>query len=159
MKTLFQKMLIACGLLAIMGVATADSGTKAGLTLTPAEMKWEPSARIPGLETADIVGTGAGKNPGPYVYRVKYPANFKLQAHGHPDERTYVVLGGTIYVGWGKKFDETKLKALPPGSYWVEPANIVHFLMTKDESVVLHITGTGPTAVNYADPAHESKKK
>ena len=61
MKTLLPKMLIACGLLAIMGVATADSGTKAGLTLTPAEMKWESSARVPGLETADIVGTGAGE--------------------------------------------------------------------------------------------------
>ena len=158
MKTSKSILFLAIASVCAAGVATADPAGKTGLTFTPSDMKWDPSARTPGLETADLIGKGAGKEKGSYVYRIKYPANFKLQAHGHPDERTYVVVSGTIYVGWGEKLDEATLKAMPAGSYWVEPANIAHYLLTRGEPAVLHVTGTGPTAVNYVDPAHAPKK-
>ena len=159
MKTLLRLMwCLAVALVATTG-AIADTATKSGITITPTEMQWKPSARVPGLETVDFIGSGAGASTGQYVYRVKFPPKFKTEAHGHPDERTYVVMSGTIYIGWGEKFDEGKLKVLPAGSYWVEPANVPHFLTTKDDAAVLHITGTGPTAVNYVDPAHAPTKK
>ena len=72
--------------------------------------------------------------------------------------RSYTVLSGTWYIGFGEKFDESKLIALPPGSYYTEPANKPHFVLTK-EAVVVQIGGTGPTAVKFFDPAHEPKKK
>ncbi len=155
-----SKWLISVALgLTICAGAQAEGPPKSSLTIAPAEMQWKPSARVPGVVTVDFIGSGAGAGTGQYVYRVKFPPQFKMQAHGHPDERTYVVMSGTIYIGWGEKFDEGKLKALPSGSYWVEPAHVLHFLTTKDEVAVLHITGTGPTAVNYVDPAHAPAKK
>jgi len=66
---------------------------------------------------------------------------------------------GTLYVGFGDTFDQAKLKALPPGSFWTEPANINHFLMTKDEPVSFQITGIGPSGTTFVDPAHDPRKK
>lgn len=137
----------------------AETPAKSGLVITPDEMTWKPSSRVPGLENVDFIGSGAGTKPGHYTYRVKFPANFKMQAHAHPDERHYTILSGTWYVGFGKKYDPAKMKALPPGSFYVEPANVPHFVATKDDGAVIQISGTGPTVVKYVDPAHAPKKK
>jgi quercetin dioxygenase-like cupin family protein len=122
---------------------TLSLAQEAGQTLTPDEMRWRPG-RVPGSEIADLVGDGS--KPGLYVQRVKFPANFTVQPHTHPDDRQYTVISGTWYVGWGTTFDPSKLKPLPPGSFYTEPANVPHFVMTKDEAVVVQIVGTAPTA-------------
>lgn len=123
--------------------------------ITPDKLDWKPSTRTPGLENADLIGNSA---KGAYVQRVKFPANFKIQAHAHPEDRTYTIISGTWYVGWSEKFDETALKALPAGSFYTEPANVAHYVATKDEPVVVQINGAGATAVNYVDPAHAPRR-
>lgn len=143
---------VALGLLAFAATAQ-DSGR----TFTPAELQWKPSPRVPGLETVDIMGESS--KPGAIVYRVKFPANFTIQPHTHPDDRTYTIISGTWYVGWGTKFDETKLKALPAGSFYNEPANVPHFVVTKGDGAVIQITGSAPiVAPRFVDPAHAPKK-
>lgn len=127
-----------------------------GRTITPAELQWKPSTRVQGLEQADIIGDST--KPGPYVQRVRFPANFNNPPHSHPDERTYTIISGTWYVGWGTKFDAAKLKALPPGSFYTEPANVSHFVVSKGEPVIVQISGTGPTATRFVDPAQAPKK-
>jgi quercetin dioxygenase-like cupin family protein len=143
---------VALGLAALIAHAQ-DSGR----TVTPAELQWKPSPRVKGLEIADVIGDAA--KPGPYVQRVKFPPNFTVQAHSHPEDRQYTIISGTWYVGWGDKFDETRLKALPAGGFYTEPANVPHFVTTKGESVTVQITGTGPTAVKYVAPADAPKKQ
>jgi uncharacterized RmlC-like cupin family protein len=101
---------------------------------------------------------GSDTTPGPYLYRTKFPPNFKLEAHGHPDERRYTIVSGTWYVGWGKKFDESKLIALPAGSFYTEPANIPHFVATKGDGALVEISGNGPSSQIWVDPAHAPKK-
>lgn len=135
--------------------AFVTNAQDSGRTITPSEMQWKPG-RVQGTENADIIGDAT--KPGPYVQRVKFPPNFTVQPHTHPDERQYTVISGTWYVGWGDKFDETKLKALPPGSFYTEPANVSHFVASKGEPVIFQITGTGPTATRFVDPAHAPKK-
>jgi hypothetical protein len=61
-------------------------------------------------------------------------------------------------VGYGEKFDPAGLKMLPAGSYYTEPSNVNHFSVTKDDGVVVQITGIGPTATHFVDPAHAPKK-
>ena len=69
------------------------------------------------------------------------------------------MLAGTWYIGWGKKFDETKLIALTPGSFYTEPAGVAHFVSTPDGEAIVQITGMGPTKADYVDVAHAPKKK
>jgi len=125
--------------------------------LTPSELKWKPGAAPVGAQLSELVG--GRTQPGFYVERVQFPANFIHYPHSHPDNRTYTVISGTLYIGFGDTFDQAKLKALPPGSFWTEPANLNHFLMTKDEPVSFQITGTGPSGTTFVDPAHDPRKK
>lgn len=150
------KWIAALALGFIITGAAADDVSQEAVTLTPSDLKWKPSPRIPGLEVAEILGDTT--KAGPYLYRAKFPPNFKLEAHGHPDERRYTILSGTWYVGWGKKFDESKLKALPAGSFYTEPATKPHFVATKGEGAVIEISGVGPVKQIWVDPAHAPKK-
>jgi quercetin dioxygenase-like cupin family protein len=125
--------------------------------LTPSELKWKPLPAPEGAQTSELVSSRT--QPGFYVERVQFPAHFTHYPHSHPDNRTYTVISGTLYVGFGDKFEQAHLKALPPGSFWTEPANINHFLMTKDEPVFFQITGTGPSGTQFVDPAHDPRKK
>jgi quercetin dioxygenase-like cupin family protein len=120
------------------------------VALTPSQLTWKPG-RVPGVENAALLGSS--KTQGPYIERVRFPPNFVIQAHTHPDQRSYTILSGTWYIGYGDNFDETKLQSLPPGSFYVEPAGVNHFVATKDEPVVLQLTGMGPTATQFLDKA------
>jgi RNA polymerase sigma factor (sigma-70 family) len=53
--------------------------------------------------------------------------------------------------GYGDHFDEAKLKALPPGSFYTEPPGQTHFAEAGDEPVVVQITGFGPSSADYVD--------
>jgi hypothetical protein len=48
-------------------------------------------------------------------------------------------------------YDESKLTALPAGSFYTEPAGAPHFVATLDGEVIVQVSGTGPTTVNYVD--------
>ncbi len=63
-----------------------------------------------------------------------------------------MVISGTLLVGYGEQFDESKMKALSPGSIWTEPANQPHFVWAKDGEVVIQITGNGPSGTTLVQP-------
>ncbi len=78
--------------------------------------------------------------------RVRIPAGFKIMPHWHGETRTAVVLSGTFYYANGDQWDESKLKAYPPGSFLIEPAKISHYAMAKDGEVVLQAMAVGPAS-------------
>ncbi len=141
--------------LTVSGACVADELPEGAFRITTEELKWKPG-RVPGHEIAPLIGDST--KPGPYVERVKFPANSVSQAHSHPESRMYTVISGTWYVGYGDKFDPSKLKALPPGSFYTEPANVTHFSQIKDDSVVVQIVGNGPTATRFFDLANAPAK-
>ena len=49
-------------------------------------------------------------------------------------------------MGYGEQFDESKMKALPAGSIFTEPAKQAHFVWAKDEEVTIQVIGHGPSA-------------
>jgi quercetin dioxygenase-like cupin family protein len=136
----------------IPAISALADPSASGLMLTPSQLQWKPNPRVAGLESANIIGDAT--KAGPYVQRVKFPAGQVVQAHSHPDERTYTVISGTWYIGWGPKYDNSKLTALPAGSFYTEPAGVPHFITTR-EDVVVQISGTGPTAVHYVEAARK----
>jgi quercetin dioxygenase-like cupin family protein len=111
-----------------------------------------PNARI-------AVLVGNIKDAGPYVVRVKVPAGVKLMPHTHPEDRIYTVISGVFYIGLGTKFDASKLKAYPPGSVIVLPANTPHFHWAKSGEYVTQVTGTGPLGISYISPSDDPRNK
>jgi len=150
-------VLTVCGTFALLSPLTgATESPESGLIMTPEKMNWVDNPRVPGLGVAKIVGDA--KKPGPFVHRVKFPKGRTVKPHSHPDDRTYTVISGTWYIGWGEVYDESKMTALPAGSFYTEPAGVPHFVTTPDEETIVQITGTGPTRVDWVDPADAPKK-
>jgi quercetin dioxygenase-like cupin family protein len=110
--------------------------------LAPEDMKWFDTPS--GVYIAKLAGDDQAT--GMYVIRYRFPANFKVRPHFHPDDRVATVLSGTLYVGYGEQFDEAGLKALPAGSIWTEPAKQAHFVWAKDGEVTIQVVGNGPSA-------------
>lgn len=127
----------------------------------------DASKRLTSEEIAAIVPTGAGAGtsgvsgiqtrvlkgdptkPGLYTIQLTVPANTRIAAHKHPDDRVATVISGTWFIGYGTEFDEKKLKALKPGSFYTEPPDVDHFARTGRSAVVVQITGFGPTGTEY----------
>ncbi len=158
MKPLSSSLLAiaAAGVLVIAPVVLAQTDLPPGaMRITPDELRFGPG-RVPGHEIAPLIG--ASNKPGAYVERVRFPANTISQAHSHPEDRTYTVISGTWHVGYGDSYDPVKLKALPPGSFYTEPANVPHFSLTKDEPVLVQISGNGPSATRFVDASQAPRR-
>ena len=139
-----------CILLALIACSSpARTEPLAATRLAVDEVKWDGDPS--GVRRAYLVGDE--KKPGMYAYRVRFPANHKVQPHFHPDERVVTVLSGTLYVGFGEVFDESAMKALPAGSIWTEPARQPHFVWAKDGEVVIQVVGAnGPSGLTRIAP-------
>ena len=96
---------------------------------------------------------GNPSQPGPYSQLLRVGPHASIPAHHHAGDRIGTVLTGTWHFGYGTKFDASKLKTLPTGSVYTEPANASHFAQTGDEAVTVLITGVGPTDTVYEHPA------
>ncbi len=154
-NSIIRSSIVAVGL-AACAPAMAQEIPPGAIVFTPAKGKWMP-ASIPGIESARIYGETT--KPGRYLVQSKFPPNFVIRPHSHPDERHYTVLSGTWYIGFGETFDESKLIALPPGSFYTEPANVPHFVVTKGDGAVVQIGGDGPTRQLWVNPADDPSKK
>jgi pimeloyl-ACP methyl ester carboxylesterase/uncharacterized RmlC-like cupin family protein len=130
--------------------------------VTPAEYKFPQlgnpgtgSSGIGGIQT--IVLTGNPDQAGLYTIMLRLPAHTRIASHSHRDDRVATVISGTWHIGYGDKFDEAKLKALPPGSFYTEPPFRNHFAETGDEAVVVQITGFGPSSTDYVDATQDPR--
>ena len=146
-------LVIAIAGLALAVPSSAQNVPAGVVMLDIQKAKWEKSAVG---EVARIIGDQA--KPGPYLFLAKLRAapSAANKPHTHPDTRTYTVISGTWYVGFGDKFDESKLIALKPGSVYSEPAGVPHFVVVKDEGTIVQISGSGPSR---QIPAGEAAKK
>lgn len=130
---------------------------------SPADFKF-PGKGNPGTGSSGIAGIqtvvlkGDPDRAGVYTIMLRVPAHTQIRAHSHRDDRIATVISGTWHIGYGDRFDESKLKALPPGSFYTEPPGEAHFAETGDEAVVVQITGYGPSSTDYVDGGNDPRK-
>lgn len=138
-----MKRLIA--MLIVAGYALAGFAQDGELKpVLPKDMTWFTPPTNTALRAAWVIG--AEQTPGPYILRVRLAGNGRIAPHTHPDTRNSTVLSGTLYVGFGTKFDEAAVVVIPAGGVYVAPANAPHFVWAKDGDVVYQEGGVGPTA-------------
>ena len=136
--------------------ATAQTGETGVVALAPAEMQWTTQGGLaaPGMEQLNLVGDPA--KAGPYTLRLKFPKGFRIAPHTHPDSREVTIVSGTFATGYGETFDAAKLKILPAGSFYTEPANIPHYIAIEEDTV-LQVSGMGPSGRRFVDPPGSAK--
>jgi quercetin dioxygenase-like cupin family protein len=143
--------------LALAGVLVfAKAGRFVPIMVLPDEVKWAINSPPPqGPQT--VVLAGDPQSAGLYTVRIRIPADAKLQPHWHPDDRTVVVISGTLYYGYGDEFDEAKLRELPPGSFFTEPSRQPHFAWARAGEVVVQATGIGPSGTTFVHSSDTSR--
>ena len=125
--------------------------------LVPDGLKWTEPAVLPGAQLAVIQGD-PGKD-GLFVYRFKFPANFKVPPHFHKSGENVTVLSGTFFVGFGEKFDQGAGKELPVGGFVAIPPKHPHFAWAGPQETVVQVHGIGPTDITFVNPGDDPRKK
>ena len=148
MQRMFPVVLGAC-LLAVSALAAAQSEP---VTVKPGDVKWtDMKGAPPGWKQAILVGDP--EKAGPYVERIKIPPNASIPPHSHPDTENITVLGGSFGIGTGTKVDKSKGQVLSAGSFYLLPANTVHYAWAGPKGLTLQIHGVGPSGMTMTEPA------
>lgn len=127
-------------LAAITGSAT-QIDSKAVEFITPENIKWVRNAAGTN-ETAVLFGDP--EKPGPYVIRLRWLPGNMSRPHYHQNDRFFVVISGTWWLGTGEKFDPDSTVPAPAGSYVIHKAKQVHYDGAKKEPAVIQVWGMGP---------------
>ncbi|MGI8741912.1 MAG: cupin domain-containing protein [Bryobacteraceae bacterium] len=161
MKLTTAMLLTAAAVMAQSDAPAKSSAKPNHVLLTPDAMQWMPAPAATGMPSAVGVSLLSGDpfKTGPFVIRLKIPADGKIAAHWHPTDENITVIEGTFAAGMGDKFSEAELHDFPVGSYVVMPKTMHHFAMAKGAEVIVQIHGLGPFVLNYVDPADDPRKK
>jgi hypothetical protein len=124
---------------------------------SPAELKWTdaPPVLPAGAKAAVLEGDPA--KPGYFAMRLKFPDGYKIMPHWHPNVERITVISGTINLGMGDTFDESKTHAMSAGTYSTMQPKVHHFGWAKGETE-LQITTIGPWKLVYVNPKDDPSK-
>src|SRR5438105_4983402 len=84
------------------------SGTH--VMMAPAELTWSDLPSLPGVKIAVI--EGPLNEAVPIMFRLKFPASYKVPPHFHPGIEHITIISGTLNMGMGDVFDPGKTRAL-----------------------------------------------
>ena len=141
------------------------------LTIAAAALVTAAPAAAKGMKWMDASGAGlpAGaqmavvkgdpSKAGEFTIRVKMPAGYTVPPHSHPGDEVVRVMGdGTLSYGMGDKLDRANVGSLTKGYHVTMAAGMNHYVFTTDP-IELQVSGTGPFAITYANPADDPRKK
>jgi quercetin dioxygenase-like cupin family protein len=145
-----KKLMFASFVFAAITLTLADTNKKEIIAFTPLQVRWfTPSNYTDGRERAQLLGDSS--QGGAWVDRVKIPAGKRVLAHTHPQDEPVTVIEGTWYLGEGTKFNSTKLKAYPAGSFILIPAGVPHFVAATEGDVIIQLSGNGKFQTDYVE--------
>jgi quercetin dioxygenase-like cupin family protein len=130
--------------------AQAEQNRQTIVGVTPEQVRWfTPAYYTDGRQRAKLFGDS--DRDVVWVDRVKIPGGKRVPAHTHPHDELATVIRGTWYVGVGERFDPTKLKSYPAGSFVMIPAGVPHFVATKEGPVIVQLNGTNKWDTHYIE--------
>jgi hypothetical protein len=114
----------------------------------PANVQWLDNAARTN-QTAKIYGDPS--KPGPYAMLIRWKAGNMSRPHFHENDRFFVVLSGTWWVGTGPKFDPASTTPMPAGTLVTHFARGIHYDGAKDTDAVIALHGMGPVSTIAAE--------
>ncbi len=107
----------------------------------PQDIKWVRNAAGT-QETAVLFGDP--EKEGPYVIRLRWLPGNMSRPHFHKNDRFFVVISGTWWLGSGETFAPDKTVPVTAGTYVYHRAGKVHYDGAKDQETVIQVWGMGP---------------
>jgi len=145
-----KRLLLAVLVFATITLTLGDTTKKEIIAFTPQQVRWfTPLYYTDGRERAQLLGDSS--QGGAWIDRAKIPAGKRVLAHTHPQDEPVTVIEGTWYLGEGTKFNSTKLKAYPAGSFILIPAGVPHFVAATEGDVIIQLSGNGKFQTDYVE--------
>jgi hypothetical protein len=154
MKTPFLAALFVLAVTALM-----PQPCHAQNVFTPDQIKWGPAPPfIPaGAQLAVLEGNPMAAS-GDYTIRLKMPDGYRIAPHTHPLRENVSVISGTLKVGMGDKYDDSKMDSLASGSFVYLDPSMHHYAGASGETVI-QIHGQSPVKFNYINAADDPSGK
>ena len=138
---------VAGVMMLLPGVADADM-----TMIRPNAIKWADAPPVLPKGAKIAVLMGDPNKPGPYIMRLKAPANYRIAPHTHTLDENITVLSGTLVLGMSEKIDKASEHVLPAGGFHALPGKTPHYAYMKGPTVV-QVHGEGPFDLNYLNPS------
>jgi hypothetical protein len=152
MKCIASSIALACGIFVGLVSQSPAQHRSDHVMLAPSELTWTDLPSLPGVKIAVI--EGPLNEAVPIMFRLKFPANYKVAPHWHPGIEHVTVISGTLNMGIGDVFDQSKTRALTPGSVAIMQPKTHHFVWTSEETIG-QVHSIGPWSVTYVNPADD----
>jgi quercetin dioxygenase-like cupin family protein len=156
MKGIAAGIALACGVSTFLGSQTLAQHASEHIMLAPSELIWTDLPALPGVKVAVIEGPLDKATP--IMFRLKFPANYKVAPHWHPGIEHVTIISGTLHMGVGDQFDQAKTRALATGSVAIMQPGTHHFVWTGEETIG-QVHSIGPWSVTYVNPEDDPMKK
>lgn len=154
----FARQLAGIAAVSVLSIAALHSACAADMTMIdPADIKWGDAPPVLPKGAKVAVLQGDPSKAGPFIMRLKTPANYKIAPHTHTQAENLTVLSGTLYLGLGDKVEPGKAHALKAGGFHSLPGQTPHYAYSKVPTVV-QVNGEGPFDLVYLNPADNPDK-
>lgn len=111
-------------------------------------IQWRPHPVVRGGFIAVLAGNPMAQ--GPYVIRMRFPPDSRVEVHTHPEERTYTVLAGEWKLGFGETFSESGLRSYRSGALYRLPSGVAHYQASGSQGeTVIQVAGNGPSSTDF----------
>jgi hypothetical protein len=132
----------------VIAARTVELDPKAVSYTLPDQRQWRDNAAG---TNQSVTLYGDPNKPEPYAMLLRWKAGNMSRPHFHPNDRFFVVLSGTWWVGTGSKFDPDAMVPMPAGSYLVHYGKGIHFDGAKQGDAVIMVHGMGPATNTPAE--------
>jgi hypothetical protein len=142
---------VACTMMSVAVAVPVELDPKVIAFKLPDKIEWRDNPRS-GNRSAVLHGDPT--KPGLYVVLLQWHPGHMSRPHFHPNDRFFLVVSGTWWVGSGPKFDTEATVAIPAGSTVTHFAKGVHYDGAKTEQATIIVWGEGPaTSTPFTAPA------
>jgi len=141
----------------IFSSASLAQGEPDHIMLRPDQLNWGPAtpALPAGAQAAVLFGDPGAA--GPFSIRVKFPANYYLPPHYHPQDENVTVISGTLLMGMGED-PNSPMSELPEGSFFRMKSGTRHFARAKTDTII-QINDIGPWGIVYINPEDDPRNQ
>ncbi len=138
-------------------IATPEPAPGPGAHFHARELVWRdgPPSLPRGARIAVLEGDPA--QPGPFTFRLKIPAGYRIPPHFHPVIEHVTVISGAFSIGQGERWEDSKLVRLNAGDFIHMPPGSRHFALANSETEV-QLHSTGPWGITYVNPQDDPRK-
>jgi hypothetical protein len=145
-----------------LAVVAASTGlyaqTHNHVTVKLSEAQWGPAPPFIPAGAQIAVLSGDPTKPVPYSVRLKFPANYAIQAHSHPTDENVVIVSGAVTFGVGDKLVKGSANTtIGVGGYMLATAGMNHFAYTGATEATIVLYGIGPVDFKYVNPADDPR--